>query len=385
MQMRKSILSSALLAGMAGVTSFAFVAPAMAETSVTLYGLLDSGLQYQNVRLGSGDANNVPGGRNSQSRFGMGDGQESGSRWGLKGTEDLGGGTSAVFVLESGFSTRDGTEQQGSRLFGRQSTIGLTNDAYGRLDFGRQTNLASNYFSGIDPFQVDFVQANMGTAFSSVNTVRYDNMVMYQSPVVLGGWQGGVGYSFNLDNLANPPTGFSTTDSSRAVTTGITYTGGPINFAMTYDEQFLSPSQPKPKAFVIGGSYDFSVVKLGLAYGRTKDGTLQGQAFDVTGGATNPNIDFGNTDGSFTMQGLTINSYMVGASAPIGASTSLLASWQRASPNMGLDKLDVFSLGSMYTLSKRTNLYAFASYAQGVAFVEGTKETTVGVGFRHQF
>lgn len=360
--------------------------PAAAETSVTLYGLLDIGLMYQRNKLGSNDANNSELGSGSRSRFGLGDGLQSGSRWGLKGVEDLGGGTSAVFVLESGFSTRDGTRQQDGRLFGRQATVGLVNESLGRIDLGRQLNLASNYFAFIDPFALDFVQANMGTAFSAANTVRYDNTVMYQTPV-WNGLQAGAGYSFSFDTV-NQPTGFQTNANSRAVTTGVMYTGGPLIVALTYDEQILTPSQPKPKQAIIGASYDFEVVKLGLAYGRGKDGTLIGQGFDLSGGATNGGAgtaNGGGTNGMFTLSGLKINSYMAGLTAPIGGRSSVFGSWQRANPNKGLDNLNIYSLGYTYELSKRTNLYAFGTYADGAAFVEDNKATTVAVGLRHQF
>jgi GBP family porin len=384
MKMRQSIVTGAICAGVVGAT---FAVPAVAETSVTLYGLIDAGLVYQSGKLGRDDANRASVGGGSQSHFGTGDGLESGSRWGLRGVEDLGNGTSANFVLESGFSSRDGRAQQDGRLFGRQATIGLSNDSWGRIDLGRQSNLASNYLAGIDPFAVDFVQANIGTAFSGANTVRYDNMVMYQSPV-WNGFQGGAGYSFNLDSVNMPATGFQTNRSSRAVTTGLMYTGGPLQVAVTYDEQMLSPVQPKPKQAIIGAAYDFEVVKVGLAYGWGKDGTLIGQAFDLTGGSTaNSAINDanGNTNGAFTLQGLKINSYMAGLTVPVGAHSSVFGSWQRAAPNKGLDNLDVYSVGYTYELSKRTNLYAFASYADGVAFVDGSKMTFVGSGIRHQF
>ncbi|XOT94945.1 porin, partial [Alcaligenes pakistanensis] len=130
-------------------------------------------------------------------RTGLINGIQSGNRWGLKGSEDLGDGLRAVFVLESGFNLGDGNSAQGGRLFGRQATLGLAGDSWGQLDFGRQTNITSKYLSAIaDPFGGGFDQANIGGAFTSANTVRYDNMVMYQTPN-FSGFQFGVGYSFN--------------------------------------------------------------------------------------------------------------------------------------------------------------------------------------------
>src|SRR3546814_6924627 len=133
--MKKTLLAAALLAGFAGV--------AQAETSVTLYGIIDTGIGYNKIS-GAGDLNG--------SRVGMINGVQNGSRWGLRGTEDLGDGLQAVFQLESGFDSGNGKSAQGGRLFGRQATIGLQSDSWGRLDFGRQTNIASKYFGSIHPF-----------------------------------------------------------------------------------------------------------------------------------------------------------------------------------------------------------------------------------------
>src|SRR5690606_19979231 len=178
--MKKTLLAVALAAGFAGV--------AQAETSVTLYGLIDAGIGYNQVK-GNGE---------KASRIGSVDGVNSGSRFGLRGSEDLGDGLKAVFTLEAGFSPNDGNSAQGGRLFGRQATIGLQSDSWGQLDFGRQTNLASKYFAGIDPSGISFGQATMGTSFSTANTMRLDNMVLYQTPS-FSGFKFGVGYSFNAD------------------------------------------------------------------------------------------------------------------------------------------------------------------------------------------
>ncbi|MFP3710695.1 porin, partial [Paraburkholderia sp. SIMBA_009] len=67
------------------------------------------------------------------------------------------------------------------------------------LEFGRQTNIASKYFASINPFGTSYGQASVGTAFSAANTVRHDNMVMYQTPS-FSGFQVGLGYSFSVDD-----------------------------------------------------------------------------------------------------------------------------------------------------------------------------------------
>lgn len=120
--MKKTLLAAALLAGFAGV--------AQAETSVTLYGIIDTGIGYNKISgAKDGNAAKIENG----SRFGMINGVQNGSRWGLRGSEDLGDGLRAVFTLESGFDSGNGKSGQSSRLFGRQATIGLASDSWGQL------------------------------------------------------------------------------------------------------------------------------------------------------------------------------------------------------------------------------------------------------------
>src|SRR5690606_10234349 len=146
--MKKTLLAAALTVGFFGV--------AQAETSVTLYGIIDTGIGYTKVENGDVDAKKI----------GLINGVQSGSRWGLRGTEDLGDGLQAIFQLESGFDSSTGDQAQGGRLFGRQATIGLQGDSWGRLDLRRQTNIASKYFADVaSPFGASFGQANVGATF----------------------------------------------------------------------------------------------------------------------------------------------------------------------------------------------------------------------------
>lgn len=374
--MKKTLLAAALLAGFAGV--------AQAETSVTLYGIIDTGIGYNKVK---GD------GWDSGSRVGMINGVQNGSRWGLRGTEDLGDGLQAVFQLESGFSSSNGNSAQGGRLFGRQATIGLQSDSWGRLDFGRQTNIASKYFGSIDPFGAGFTQANIGVGLSAANTVRYDNMVMYQTPSY-SGFQFGIGYSFSVDDNTGDAdrVGFRTADNVRGITTGLRYVNGPLNVALSYDQLNASNQQAQdevdatPRMYAIGASYDFEVVKLALAYGRTTDGWFAGQG--VAGLQLGP--DESGLGGNVFADGFKSNSYLVGLTAPIGGASKLFGSWQMVDPSNdrltgGDETMNVFSLGYTYDLSKRTNLYAYGSYAKNYAFLDDVKSTAVGVGIRHRF
>ncbi|WZB74882.1 porin [Achromobacter insuavis] len=376
--MKKTLLAAALLAGFAGV--------AQAETSVTLYGIIDTGIGYNKISGGT-DAQNG-------SKIGMINGVQNGSRWGLRGSEDLGDGLRAVFQLESGFNSGNGTSAQGGRLFGRQATIGLASDSWGQIDFGRQTNIASKYFGSIDPFGAGFGQANIGMGFGALNTLRYDNMVLYQTPS-FSGFQFGVGYSFNANDTNAGQTGFRTADNTRAITTGLRYVNGPLNVALSFDQLNASNKLAQgqvdatPRQYTIGGSYDFEVVKLALAYARTTDGWFQSQTVSTGNG----DLNFGRTGQGSTgifADGFKANSYLLGLSAPIGGASSLFGSWQRVSASNDIltgddATMNVYSLGYTYDLSKRTNLYAYGSYAKNYAFIDGLKSTAVGVGIRHRF
>lgn len=397
--MKKTLLAAALMAGFAGV--------AHAETSVTLYGILDGGIGYQKVKGSEGYVTNGTQTEINSKRTGLISGIQSGNRWGLKGSEDLGDGLRAVFVLESGFNLADGKSAQGGRLFGRQATLGLAGDSWGQLDFGRQTNIASKYLSAVaDPFGGGFDQANIGGAFTAANTVRYDNMVMYQTPN-FSGFQFGVGYSFNANGsqywdkdlpAVNGGTVNAKDLNKQAITTGLRYANGPIGVALTYDQVrdrgvrdagnglYAQGEDTTIKSWNIGGSYDFEVVKAYLAFGQTRNGLFEGQTF----GELNQQALLG--------KGLKVNSYLVGLSAPVGAGT-VMGSWTMADPtsppdsfyqtyandSWELKKQHTFSLGYSHPLSKRTNVYAIGSYVKNVYFMPDAKSTLIGVGLRHQF
>jgi len=395
--MKKTLLAAALTVGFFGV--------AQAETSVTLYGILDGGIGYQHT------SGTLKGADAGSTKTGMINGIQSGDRWGLKGTEDLGDGLHVVFQLESGFDLGTGKSAQGGRLFGRQATLGLQGDSWGRLDIGRQTNIASKYIGAFDPFGASFSRANAGTTFGSANTYRVDNMVMYQTPN-FSGFQFGVGYSFNTDGSINAGDEDTSQNdnNAREITTGLQYVNGPIAVAATYDRLMLgqginststttantttgaitTTTTPGDKINVsewtLGGSYDFEVVKAYLAFSQNRNGVFAGGDTTVDGGTI-----FG-TQGA--LDGFRANSYLVGLSAPLGAG-NLMFSWQMSDANRTDDsvkdangitsKQNIFGLGYTYNLSKRTNLYVWGDYTKHALYQDDLKTSEVGVGLRHQF
>jgi predicted porin len=380
MQFNKTLVASAVLA--LGATT------AQAQSSVTLYGLIDGGLRYQSVSLANGDG---------VSNFGGAYGVQSGNRFGLRGTESLGGGNAAIFQLENGFDLGNGTSQQGGRMFGRQAWFGVENKSYGDVRLGRMTNLASDWLVGaVDPFAAGFGQLNMGHAFTSGNTLRLDNTLMYRSPVV-NGIQGGLGYSFATGLTSNGGTtgyGFATSDNSRQLTVGAKYANGPVYVALAYDKAYASETSAQNGQTVnnwsLGGSYDLKVVKLAAGYGQTRDGFWAGSGAGGTGATMGLNPANNNSALVFAPS-VGYNSYIVGATVPVNAVSRVMLSWTMIAPNTNMkdaynaQNQSSYNIGYSYDFTKRTNAYAYAGQSVNYATVDTAKSTVVGVGLRHQF
>ncbi len=378
--MKKTLLAAALLAGFAGAAS--------AQSSVTLYGVLDGGLRYSSVSLANGDG---------VSNFGGAYGVQSGNRWGMKGVESLGNGNNAMFQIESGFDMGNGAGQQGGRLFGRASWVGLQNNAWGDVRLGRMTNLTSDWMvGGLDPFAAGFGQLNMGHAFTSGNTVRLDNTLMYRTPT-MSGFQAGLGYSFATGLTSNGGTtgyGFATSNNSRQITAGLKYANGPFYAAATYEKAYASESTVMNGQSVnnwnIGASYDLKVVKLGVAYGQTRDGFWAGSGAGGVG-ATIAATPSGSSNALVFAPSVGYNSYIVGATIPVNAVSRVLLSWTMIAPNTNMkdaynaQNQSSFNLGYTYDFTKRTNLYTYVGQSVNYATIDTAKSTVVGVGIRHMF
>ena len=380
-------------------------ASAQAQDNLTVYGIIDIGLQYATVNQTKDHI------RQSNQFLGIASGVQSGSRFGLRGTHEMGGGFETVFTLENGFDASNGAAQQGGRLFGRQSTIGIKNNNIGQLDIGRQINLASNYFLPIDPFVEGFGQANIGASFGSANTVRYSNMVMLQAKAVEA-LTLGIGYSFAAEMTgiyagngaclesscvaSNQASQFQTNNNLRALTLGAKYSSGPLLLAIAYDQLMgpdnipNGPPKPNPTAWLAGGAYDFRVVKISFAYGQTRNGTWNGQPAGAGSTPNSPLSDGSLGSGALFLPGAAANSMMLGMTVPIGEA-SILASVQRlqqlgdAVPNTLTAPQMIYSAAYLYNFSRRTNLYTYASYGNNYAAIQTAQSTVVGVGIRHQF
>lgn len=187
----KSLLALAALGAFAGA--------AQAQSSVTLYGVADMNLEYVNhLGVAPSVANGLNTGRGN-SVYRMSSGGLSGSRWGLRGVEDLGGGLKALFVLENGFSLDTGSLQQGGRLFGRQAYVGIESAQAGRFTFGRQYTTLFDLLANFSPSgyatQYEPVVAQLGLNFRSDNTAKYTGV--FGPVTAIAHWSFGNGVAGN--------------------------------------------------------------------------------------------------------------------------------------------------------------------------------------------
>ena len=379
----KKIMLAALAMPMLAVS-------AHAQSTVTLYGVVDTGLGYEQWK-----GSDLAGGAQKQSRFGLYDQGWLGNRWGLMGSEDLGNGLKANFLLESGFDLGQGTQRLG-RLFGRQATLGLQGESWGRVDIGRQVTVTSQYFAPVaSPFGGNGYQYGVGAAFAAANTVRYDNMVAYQSPEV-SGFQLGVGYSFNTNGAqkwsrSDLSAGVINSDEAnvKAYSVALRYGQGPLKAVATFDQARYGDARERNGVLVAGesgnvsawniaASYDFGLATVHAGFGQSRDGFI-GDSLQI------------EQFGSGLRKGLKINAYTLGATVPAGKAGSVLASWTMADATSVPRATDddksqhVFSLGYLHKLSKRTNLYAIGSHARNVGFYNDLKTSVVTVGVTHRF
>ncbi len=228
--MKKRIITAATLATIAGT--------AHAQSSVTLYGLVDAGISYVN------NAQNAT--KGSSKLFKYDDGVAQGSRWGLRGAEDLGGGMKAIFQLENGFNSGNGTLGQGSTEFGRQAYVGLTKDKVGSVTLGRQYSFSTDYLGGAYTNGGQTVAGNYGYHINDIDQLtssRLNNSIKFSSANFSGLTFGAMyGFSNQAGAFAGAPANGSTAGSSRAYSFGANYASGPFGIGAAYTD-IRYPSQ----------------------------------------------------------------------------------------------------------------------------------------------
>ncbi len=356
--MKKSLLVLAALAACGA---------ASAQSTVTLFGVVDAA--YRNVSNKSESTNpfgpfySVKASRTELANSGL-----SSSRLGFRGVEDLGGGLSASFWLESPITNDDGAT--GLSNFSRRSTVSLAG-SFGEIRLGRDKTATVLNEEQFDPFAdtgiggsliIDANETSVsGTGYGSNSTYkRAGNMVQYFLPRNLGGFYGNVGYSLHELTRTSPDSvaGADKTNTGRHIGGRVGYAAGPLDVAASYaqnDTSFTTGSgaaavaRPgKIKTFNLGATYDFGVAKLFGEYSRSKDQRDPLNVFTRV-----PDVD--------------LTGYLIGVTVPIGPG-QIRASYSQVKydfnrvPVLGVvnapdPKSSKLALGYVHNLSKRTALY----------------------------
>lgn len=324
--MKKSLIAVALLAA----------SSAFAQSNVTVYGLVDASIAHEKN-----------GGTASAAR--LDSGNQSGSRLGFKGTEDLGGGLKANFVLEAGYNVDDGASAQGA-LFGRQAYVGLAG-AFGAFNLGRQKAPMYDVMDKLDPFKIGMA-GDANRLFKT--TVRVNNAITYFTPV-MSGFSANVMYAL----------GESQTSSSGNKNLGLAlnYDNGPLETAFAYHKAYDATGNDSARKTLIGANYNFGPVKGHATY-----------LFNKGVGKIDNRV------------------WMLGATIPVSKAANVLVDYTRVSDRF-LKNADAnqIAVGLTYDLSKRTNLYTSYSRtsndnaAKYNAAVNGATDKFLNVGVRHKF
>jgi predicted porin len=366
--MKKSLLALALLSTVAVAAS--------AQSNVTIYGIIDLGVDYDHGKTGSAATGVTP-------LWSEVSGQLSGNRLGFKGSEDLGGGMSAIFTLEGGFNANDGSMGNGGRLFGRQSWVGLQG-GLGTVKIGRQLSATYLALQILDPYGAGSAgdgQRAYGYGLGKIDPIaRADNTVIYQMPT-MAGFDALAGYGFG-----NQPGNFNKFSTKF---TGVNYTMGPLIVLASYqdtDGVAFSPSSTPTAAL------DAIVVPSGLAPTSTTSATVKNSLLGAVYyfGDVKVHAAVGNTKVQ-AVGNLTIRNYLLGVTAQVGVG-SVLGSWNRDNvTNVSGGISNQFAIGYTYPLSVRTTLYTIVAYTEngtGVrmnSWANGQSDRELQFGIRHKF
>ena len=378
--MKKTLLVLATLAATAGFASAA---------NVTIYGAADLGLSYQYSKT------QTPWGDVKEDVYGLESGNYGASKFGLKGTEELGNGLSVGFKLENGFSADDGRLGQDNRLFGREASLNVSG-AFGTVYAGRMGALSSGAGT-LDIFQAnadvfDGGVGNIGAGYWH-GTGRYDNTVAYVTPD-MAGLKLYAQYGFQNDGAEEA----SARDNDRYWGIGATYQNGPLGLVAVVDS--IQPAHIdgglNQDSFVLsfGGNYDLGSAHpfFGVQYGKHMN------AF----GGVDTNVEFDEkTVGLGDIKGYALS---LGSTfdLPCGTLTGVLyyahskgdlsLDGEDAKVTAELDKGNLYGVGLVhaYPLSKRTTFYSGAGYSYGKFQAEDdvtvkTKNAQVLFGLNHTF
>ena len=397
--MKKTLAAVAVLGAFAGSALAA---------DVQLYGVVDTGVRYLNTDT---DAY----GSDSVSTFSMESGMQSGSRFGFKGTEDLGNGLTVGFVLENQFDSDDGSLNKSGLLFHRETSLFLEG-GFGKFAMGRMGSINGGTSSWakygvISAFGTSWGDYSAQAGNWAIGGGMWDNMVAYETPSFAGFKvfaQYGMGNAVTENNSVE-----NESSSDRYYAIGASYANGPLNLYLavdsinyaTYGKEVGDGSNIDDSLTVtIGGNYDFEVVKLfaGAQYfDEIKLSNMKGainQSGMTFNGATpgNTNSNFADKFKGWSV-GLSASIPAAGGQVLVGAAYLDAEAADSVATSASHPEGDEFtrwivSAGYDYPLSKRTNVYGVVTYNQdsidfGSAERPDQDPTVFGVmvGMRHKF
>lgn len=386
--MKKTLAAVAVLGAFAG---------SAVAADVTLYGLVDYGVRYQNLDADTAGVDKI-------NKVDMKSGANSGPRFGLKGTEDLGNGVKVGFVLENGFAADTGALGNSKRLFDREAQL-FVDGSFGRVSFGRVGQLASaNGSYGLlgvtGPFSTGYGDATSGLKFVGANGfTRFDNTITYMTPSFAGLT---VYAQYSMDTDGADEVGVENESSSdryygigaKFVAGGLTLVGvvDSINYA-TVGKNAVVPDMDDALTVTIGGNYDFQVAKVyfgGQYFDNAKAVASNNVTFDEK--TKKVVIDKGYKLGTLGAEGWGLG---LGVGVPVmGGTASAYAGYLDADSVDDSDaslKRFTGAVGYSYTFSKRTSMYSTLSYTKdeykAAANADKVKPTSVEaiVGLIHKF
>jgi predicted porin len=377
--MKKSLVALAVLAASGA---------AMAQSSVTLYGVLDGYVGSTSTE----NANNKPVASLTQTV--MSSGSVNGTRWGMKGSEDLGGGLSAIFDLQSGFNIDTGGAGQSGLLFGRQAMVGFQG-GFGKVILGRVI-LPFYDNEGMNDAMLNSSLSAQSNVMRTANNwpvavfdkspvagyaLRADNAVRYDTPSV-NGFVGAFSYALNEKTQSIAPQGNG--NGGEIVSASLVYAAGPISGVVAYQSE--KPYQPA------GVGVNVGTVAAPSAYTGTDASDrsflrVSGQ-YDL--GTIVVKAGFGRADHVDFIAAAKTNEYQFGLDYKASAALTLtggVASSKDDSIGAAPEvKRTAFTLGGKYVVSKRTFLYGgYESGKQELAGSPDAKESIFGLGVQHRF
>lgn len=336
-------------------------APAFAQSNVTIFGIIDAAVESAKFSDAAGNLTRMISGGNNTNRLGF------------RGTEDLGGGLSANFLLETQANPDSGTQAgavtgASSQFWNRSSTVGIASKNWGSLNLGRQYTPWFNAAAAADVFYV----AGAGSSYTMVagdtrmnNSIRWDsvNMNGFTASAIYGLGQNGDGTGIEGTTAADKNLG-------KEFGLKLSYANGPLSLNYGYDTQKTAVGPDvDTKRNQLNGSYDFKVVKLGLMYNTNKaSGLLDDQVWGFT------------------------------ATMPVMGSDLVKLGYTNLNDKLPANRdAKLFALGYEHPMSKRTTLYA--TYAKmtndaaanrsflsgGGAVAAGFDPSSFQAGVKHMF